>query len=129
VPHKHRGRGFGTSLAKSYLYYAPRLGYQASVFNLVYVNNIASVKCVLFFFFFFGKQTIILIFDPQVMGQTRFHQSGSNTSSWQTANERWERRGVRRRVGDLQEFHKPRRRNSWIRRLKSLTVVQKMEML
>ena len=31
-------------LARSYLHYAPRLGYEASVFNLVYVNNIASVK-------------------------------------------------------------------------------------
>ena len=34
------------ALARSYLHYAPRLGYQASVFNLVYVNNLASVRCV-----------------------------------------------------------------------------------
>ncbi|KII93899.1 hypothetical protein PLICRDRAFT_88195 [Plicaturopsis crispa FD-325 SS-3] len=40
----HRGRGYGTTLGRSYLHYAPKLGYKASVFNLVYVNNIASVK-------------------------------------------------------------------------------------
>ncbi|KAL0570948.1 hypothetical protein V5O48_010013 [Marasmius crinis-equi] len=44
VPPVHRGSGYGSLLAKSYLYYAPRLGYKASVFNLVYVNNVASVK-------------------------------------------------------------------------------------
>ncbi|KAF8633432.1 hypothetical protein AX17_004603 [Amanita inopinata Kibby_2008] len=44
VPDIHRGAGFGALLAQSYLYYAPRLGYQASVFNLVYVNNVASIK-------------------------------------------------------------------------------------
>ncbi|KAF8345547.1 hypothetical protein F5887DRAFT_965590 [Amanita rubescens] len=42
VPDIHRGAGFGSILANSYLYYAPRLGYQASIFNLVYVNNVAS---------------------------------------------------------------------------------------
>ncbi|KAF9012506.1 hypothetical protein BDQ17DRAFT_1344028 [Cyathus striatus] len=44
VPPKHRGSGYGSTLARSYVYYAPKLGYQASVFNLVYVNNIASVR-------------------------------------------------------------------------------------
>jgi len=44
VPPQHRGKGHGKLLARSYLHYAPRLGYQASVFNLVYVNNAASVK-------------------------------------------------------------------------------------
>ncbi|KAI0645242.1 hypothetical protein C8Q79DRAFT_760461 [Trametes meyenii] len=44
VPLTQRGRGVGTVLARSYLHYGPRLGYEASVFNLVYVNNIASVK-------------------------------------------------------------------------------------
>ncbi|KAF8622710.1 hypothetical protein AX15_006801 [Amanita polypyramis BW_CC] len=44
VPSIHRSAGYGSVLAQSYLHYAPRLGYQASVFNLVYVNNIASVK-------------------------------------------------------------------------------------
>ncbi|KAF8738496.1 hypothetical protein AX14_011331 [Amanita brunnescens Koide BX004] len=44
VPDVQRGAGFGSVLADSYLYYAPRLGYQASVFNLVYVNNVASIK-------------------------------------------------------------------------------------
>jgi len=40
----HRGGGYGTVLGKSYLHYGPKLGYRASVFNLVYVNNIASVR-------------------------------------------------------------------------------------
>jgi len=44
VPPNRRGEGYGSVLSKSYLHYAPRLGYQASVFNLVYVNNIASIK-------------------------------------------------------------------------------------
>ncbi|KAH9834026.1 acyl-CoA N-acyltransferase [Rhodofomes roseus] len=44
VPPSQRGRGVGAVLARSYLYYAPRLGYEASVFNLVYVNNTASVR-------------------------------------------------------------------------------------
>ncbi|KAI0090753.1 hypothetical protein BDY19DRAFT_887330 [Irpex rosettiformis] len=44
IPQSQRGRGFGSVLARSYLYYGPRLGYEASVFNLVYVNNIASIK-------------------------------------------------------------------------------------
>ncbi|KAF8908048.1 hypothetical protein CPB85DRAFT_1376475 [Mucidula mucida] len=44
VPPAQRGRGFGSVLAKSYVYYAPKLAYQASVFNLVYVNNTASIK-------------------------------------------------------------------------------------
>ncbi|RPD57750.1 hypothetical protein L226DRAFT_537624 [Lentinus tigrinus ALCF2SS1-7] len=44
VPPAQRGRGIGAVLARSYLYYGPTLGYEASVFNLVYVNNIASVK-------------------------------------------------------------------------------------
>jgi GNAT superfamily N-acetyltransferase len=44
VPARHRGHGYGTVLAQSYLHYAPALGYEASVFNLVYVNNVASVR-------------------------------------------------------------------------------------
>ncbi|KAF9039421.1 acyl-CoA N-acyltransferase [Hymenopellis radicata] len=44
VPPAQRGRGFGSVLAKSYVHYAPKLAYQASVFNLVYVNNTASIK-------------------------------------------------------------------------------------
>jgi len=42
--HRHRGKGFASILARSYLHYAPKLGYKASVFNLVYVNNQASVR-------------------------------------------------------------------------------------
>ena len=44
VSPNHRSVGYGSLLAKSYVYYAPKLGYQASVFNLVYVNNVASIK-------------------------------------------------------------------------------------
>lgn len=43
VDPKHRGRKIGTTLARSYLHYAPLLGYRASVFNLVYSNNLASM--------------------------------------------------------------------------------------
>ncbi|KAJ7496947.1 hypothetical protein FB451DRAFT_1209366 [Mycena latifolia] len=44
VPPQHRGSGYGSALAKSYVHYAPKLGYRGSVFNLVYTNNSASVK-------------------------------------------------------------------------------------
>lgn len=44
VPVSQRGKGVGSVLARSFLHYAPRLGYEASVFNLVYVNNLASVR-------------------------------------------------------------------------------------
>ncbi|THH04316.1 hypothetical protein EW145_g5611 [Phellinidium pouzarii] len=44
VPFPARGHGFARALARSYLHYAPKLGYQASVFNLVYVNNAASIR-------------------------------------------------------------------------------------
>ncbi|KAF5317201.1 hypothetical protein D9611_004013 [Ephemerocybe angulata] len=44
VPSKNGGRGYGKALGKSYLNYAPKLGYKGSVFNLVYVNNVASVR-------------------------------------------------------------------------------------
>jgi len=44
VSPKHRGGGYGCVIGKSYLHYGPALGYRASVFNLVYVNNVASVR-------------------------------------------------------------------------------------
>ncbi|GLB37740.1 putative acetyltransferase (GNAT) family protein [Lyophyllum shimeji] len=44
VPPTHRGKKYGHVLANSYVKYAPMLGYRASVFNLVYVNNLASIK-------------------------------------------------------------------------------------
>ncbi|KAJ6593514.1 hypothetical protein B0H19DRAFT_919259 [Mycena capillaripes] len=44
VPPIQRAKGYGSALAKSYVHYAPKLGYHASVFNLVYTNNAASVK-------------------------------------------------------------------------------------
>jgi len=44
VPPNHWNKGYGRVLANSYLYYGPKLGYRGSVFNLVYVNNIASIK-------------------------------------------------------------------------------------
>ncbi|KAH3263107.1 hypothetical protein KXW23_006557 [Aspergillus fumigatus] len=39
-----RGRGVGIVMGETYLEYAPKLGYKYSVFNLVFENNIASVK-------------------------------------------------------------------------------------
>ncbi|KAF8178611.1 hypothetical protein K438DRAFT_1726214 [Mycena galopus ATCC 62051] len=44
VPPIQRAKGYGSALAKSYVHYAPKLGYRGSVFNLVYTNNAASVK-------------------------------------------------------------------------------------
>lgn len=43
VDPRHRGRKIGKTLARSFLHYAPILGYRASVFNLVYQNNLASI--------------------------------------------------------------------------------------
>lgn len=39
-----RGKGLGMTLGNLYLQWAPRLGYTYSVFNLVFVTNIASIK-------------------------------------------------------------------------------------
>lgn len=44
VPPAGRGLGLGGVLGRSFLHYAPKAGYKGSVFNLVYVNNMASVK-------------------------------------------------------------------------------------
>ncbi|GAA5947141.1 hypothetical protein JCM3765_002175 [Sporobolomyces pararoseus] len=44
VPTHHRGLKIGSILGKSYLHYAPLLGYRGSVFNLVYISNVASVR-------------------------------------------------------------------------------------
>ncbi|THH12727.1 hypothetical protein EW146_g7423 [Bondarzewia mesenterica] len=44
IPSAHRKFGYGKTLGKSYLHYAPKLGYKASVFNLVYTTNIGSMK-------------------------------------------------------------------------------------
>ncbi|KAH0588788.1 hypothetical protein H2248_004589 [Termitomyces sp. 'cryptogamus'] len=44
VPPAQRSKGYGSILAKSFVKYAPALGYQGSVFNLVYANNHASIK-------------------------------------------------------------------------------------
>ncbi|KAK6909976.1 hypothetical protein I203_104002 [Kwoniella mangroviensis CBS 8507] len=43
VPPTQRGRKIGLTLGKSYLLYAPELGYRGSVFNLVYKNNVPSL--------------------------------------------------------------------------------------
>ncbi|CAO3607076.1 unnamed protein product [Cunninghamella blakesleeana] len=40
----HRGHGAGVSMGESFPTIAKALGYQASVFNLVFENNVASVK-------------------------------------------------------------------------------------
>jgi RimJ/RimL family protein N-acetyltransferase len=39
-----RGKGIGGTLGELYLKWAPRLGYTYSVFNLVFVTNVASVR-------------------------------------------------------------------------------------
>ncbi|KAI7848515.1 hypothetical protein BDC45DRAFT_523054 [Circinella umbellata] len=40
----HRGYGAGVAMAESYMKLAPALGYKASVFNLVFVNNESSIR-------------------------------------------------------------------------------------
>lgn len=44
VPKISRGKGVGIVLGTSYLHFAPQLGYRASVFNLVYATNKASLS-------------------------------------------------------------------------------------
>jgi GNAT superfamily N-acetyltransferase len=39
-----RNRGVGRLLGEAYVYWAPRLGYRYSVFNLVYETNVASLR-------------------------------------------------------------------------------------
>ncbi|CAO1637623.1 unnamed protein product [Parajaminaea phylloscopi] len=43
VPEWNRGLGLGGLAGRSFLHYAPALGYRASVFNLVYKTNAASL--------------------------------------------------------------------------------------
>lgn len=40
----HRGYGAGVAMAETFLITAPALGYKASVFNLVFANNEASIR-------------------------------------------------------------------------------------
>jgi hypothetical protein len=40
VPHNRRGLGLG----QSYLHYAPQLGYSGSIFNLVYAEDLVSMR-------------------------------------------------------------------------------------
>ncbi len=44
VNKRFRGKGIGIELAKSYLKWAPMLGYTYSIFNLVFITNPASWK-------------------------------------------------------------------------------------
>lgn len=44
VPTHHRGLKVGVNLGRAYLHFAPLLGYKASVFNLVYVSNVPSLR-------------------------------------------------------------------------------------
>lgn len=39
-----RGQRLGSLAGRSYIHYAPRLGFKGSVFNLVYVSNVASTR-------------------------------------------------------------------------------------
>ncbi|KAI7828862.1 hypothetical protein BC939DRAFT_443134 [Gamsiella multidivaricata] len=40
----HRGLGIGSILGKAFLRVVPVIGYKASMFNLVFVSNVASIK-------------------------------------------------------------------------------------
>lgn len=40
----HRGLGIGSILGKAFLKIVPIIGYRASMFNLVFESNVASVK-------------------------------------------------------------------------------------
>ncbi|KAI9203161.1 acyl-CoA N-acyltransferase [Polychytrium aggregatum] len=40
----HRGRGVGKVMGRAFVKIAPSLGYKASMFNLVFANNVASVE-------------------------------------------------------------------------------------
>ncbi|KAF9432277.1 hypothetical protein BGZ76_011027 [Entomortierella beljakovae] len=40
----HRGLGIGSILGKGFLKLVPVIGYKASMFNLVFVSNVASIK-------------------------------------------------------------------------------------
>jgi ribosomal protein S18 acetylase RimI-like enzyme len=40
----HRGLGIGSILGKAFLRIVPVIGYKASMFNLVFVSNVASIK-------------------------------------------------------------------------------------
>jgi ribosomal protein S18 acetylase RimI-like enzyme len=44
VQPEQRGRGVGKALGRAFLKVAPAMGYRASMFNLVFENNTASVK-------------------------------------------------------------------------------------
>lgn len=66
--------GYGSLLSQSYVHYAPKLGYQASVFNLVYVNNSASVKYALFLFLF--SDVSVLIVYPRLWEKLGFTKAG-----------------------------------------------------
>ncbi|KAL2316005.1 N-acetyltransferase aca1 [Schizosaccharomyces pombe] len=44
VSPSHRSKGIGRNLANAYLYFAPRIGYKSSVFNLVFATNIKSIR-------------------------------------------------------------------------------------
>ncbi|ORY85403.1 hypothetical protein BCR35DRAFT_302888 [Leucosporidium creatinivorum] len=45
VPTVHRGLKVGVNMGRAFLHFAPKLGFRASIFNLVFINNHASVKC------------------------------------------------------------------------------------
>jgi RimJ/RimL family protein N-acetyltransferase len=44
VPASARGKGSGRHLAIAFLHFAPKLGYQSSIFNLVFATNVASIR-------------------------------------------------------------------------------------
>ena len=78
MPKNHWNKGYGRVLAKSYLYYGPKLGYRGSVFNLVYVNNTASIRCasgVIFSTFALGIPDRLAF--PQAVGISGIYQGGA----------------------------------------------------
>ncbi|KAJ3000067.1 hypothetical protein HDV02_000715 [Globomyces sp. JEL0801] len=44
VSQQSRGNGVGMAMGKAFLQLAPAMGYKASMFNLVFENNVASVR-------------------------------------------------------------------------------------
>jgi hypothetical protein len=74
VPPSQRSRKYGTVLARSFLHYAPKLGYEASVFNLVYVNNMASIRYVPCFALYLGcRLTCSCV---RLWERLKFHKAG-----------------------------------------------------
>ena len=101
VPPKSRGLAIGHGLAQAFCVYVPKLGFRASVFNLVYASESR----------FFRDRTWSSCCDVlthrqrgvhQTLGEVRFHQSRHDPSSWSAEDwSKW-RGGVCRRAYHLE---------------------------